>query len=116
MTFLENVVGKFEEKKKEKAEKALMRYESGNVKGKILGKQEDESKSVISRENSIEKQSNDKELLDLFKKALTPVEGEKVRVGYLIKDNILIRNGPLQSVTMVRKAKQCIRFFTHSTQ
>ena len=32
-TFLENVEGEFEERKKEKAEKALMRNESGNVKG-----------------------------------------------------------------------------------
>ena len=32
-TFLENIEGKFEEKKKEKAEKALMRNESRNVKG-----------------------------------------------------------------------------------
>ena len=38
----------------------------------------------------IEKQSNDKELLDLFKITLTPVEAEKVSVGYLIKDNILM--------------------------
>ena len=39
----------------------------------------------------IEEQCNDKELLDLFKIALTPVEAEKVSVGYLIKDNILMR-------------------------
>ena len=39
----------------------------------------------------IEEQSNDKELLDLFKIALTPVEAEKVSVGFLIKGNILIR-------------------------
>ena len=39
----------------------------------------------------IEEQSNDKELLDLFKIALTPVTAEKVSVGYLIKDNILMR-------------------------
>ena len=39
----------------------------------------------------IENQSNDKELLDLFKIALTPVEAEKVSVGYLVKDNILMR-------------------------
>ena len=39
----------------------------------------------------IEDQSNDKELLDLFKIALTPVEAEKVSVGYLIKDDILMR-------------------------
>ena len=51
----------------EKAEKALMRDESRNVKGNIPGKQEGESKSVISRQNLIEEQSNDKELLDLFK-------------------------------------------------
>ena len=36
----------------------------------------------------IEEQSNDKELLDLSKIAITPVEAEK---GYLIKDNILMR-------------------------
>ena len=30
-------------------------------------------------------------MLDLFKKALTPVEAEKASVGYLIKDNILMR-------------------------
>ena len=68
-----------------------MRNESRNVKGSIPGKQEGESKSVISRQNLIEEQSNDKELLDLFKIALTPVEAEKVSVGYLIKDNILMR-------------------------
>ena len=39
----------------------------------------------------IEEQSNDKELLDLFKIALTPLEAEKVSVGYLVKDNILMR-------------------------
>ena len=88
-TFLENIDGKFEERNKEKAEKALTRNESMNVKGNIPGKQEGESKSVISRQNLIEEQSNDKELLDLFKIALTPVE--KVSVGYLIKDNILMR-------------------------
>ena len=37
-TFLENVEGKFEERKKEKAEKEFMRNESGNVKGNIPGK------------------------------------------------------------------------------
>ena len=55
---------------KEKAEKTFMRTESGNVKGNTPGKQESESKSVISRQNLIEEQSNDKEL-DLFKIALT---------------------------------------------
>ena len=88
-TFLENIDGKFEERNKEKADKALMRNESRNVKENR--KQESESKSVISRQNLIEEQSNDKELLDLFKIALTPVEAEKVSVGYLIKDNILMR-------------------------
>ena len=90
-TFLENIDGKFEERNKEKADKALMRNESRNVKENIPEKQESESKSVISRQNLIEEQRNDKELLDLFKKALTPVEAEKVSVGYLIKDNILMR-------------------------
>ena len=90
-TFLENVEGKFEERNKEKAEKALMRNESMNVKGNIPGKQEGESKSVISRQNLIEKQNDDKELLDLFKTALTIVEAEKMSVGYLMKDNILLR-------------------------
>ena len=89
-TFLENIDGKFEERNKEKADKALMRNESRN-KENIPEKQESESKSVISRQNLIEEQSNDKELLDLFKIALTPVEAEKVNVGYLIKDNILMR-------------------------
>ena len=64
-----------------------MRNESGNVKGKIAGKQE----AVISRQNLIEEKSNDKELLDLFKIAVTPVEAEKVSAGYLIKDNLLMR-------------------------
>ena len=77
-TFLESSDGKFEERNKEKAEKALMRNESRNVKGNIPGKQEGESKSVISRQNLIEEQRNDKELLDLFKIALTPVEAKKV--------------------------------------
>ena len=68
-----------------------MRIESGNVKGNFPGKQEGESKSVISRQILIEEQSNDKELLDLFEIALKPVEAKKVSVGYLIKDNILMR-------------------------
>ena len=72
--FLENIEGKFEERNKEKAEKALIRNEARNVKKNIPGKQEGESKSVISRHSLIEEQSNDKELLDLFKIALTPVE------------------------------------------
>ena len=86
-TFLEIIDGKFEERNKEKADKALMRNESRNVKENILEKQS-ESKLVISRQNFIVEQSKDKELLDLFKIALTPVEAEKVSVGYLIKDNI----------------------------
>ena len=90
-TFLENIDGKFEERNSKKAEKALMRNESRNVKENIPEKQESESKLVISRQSLIEEQSNDKELLDLFKVALTPVEAEKVSVGYLIKDNILMR-------------------------
>ena len=48
-TFLENIEGGFEERNKEKAEKALVRNESRNVKGNIPGKQESESRSVISR-------------------------------------------------------------------
>ena len=90
-TFLENIDGKFEERNKEKADKALMRNQSRNVKENIPEKQEGESRSVISRQNLIEEQSNDKELFDLFKIALTPVEAEKVNVGYLVKDNILMR-------------------------
>ena len=43
-TFLDNIDGKFEERNKEKAEKALMRNQSRNVKGNIPGKQEGESK------------------------------------------------------------------------
>ena len=99
-TFLENIDGKFEERNKEKAENALIRSEFRNVKGNIPGKQEGESKSVISRQNLIEEQSNDKELLDLFKIALTPVEAEKVSVGYLIKDNILMKKWSSHHVTM----------------
>ena len=53
-TFLENIEGKFEERQKEKMEKVWMRSESRNVKGNIPGKQEGESKSVISRQNLIE--------------------------------------------------------------
>ena len=90
-TFLENINGESEERDKEKAEKALVRNKSRNIKKNFPGKQEDESKSVISRQNLIEEQNNDKELLDLFKIALTPVEVEKVSVGYLVKDNILMR-------------------------
>ena len=99
-TFLENIDGKFEERNKEKAEKALMRNESRNVKENIPEKQESESKSVISRQNLIVEQSKDKELLDLFKIALTPVEAEKVSVGYLIKDNILMRKWSSHCVTI----------------
>ena len=68
-----------------------MRSESRNVKGNIPGKQEGESTSVISRQNLIQEQSNDKELLDLFKIALTLVEAKKVSVSNLIKDNILTK-------------------------
>ena len=99
-TFRENIDGKFEERNSEKAEKALMRNESRSVKGNIPGKQESESKSVISRENVIEEQSNDKELLDLLKIALTPIEAKNVSVGYLIKDNILMRKWSLHHVTI----------------
>ena len=99
-TFLENIDVKFEERNKEKADKALMRKESRNVKENIPEKQESQSKSVISRQNLIEEQSNDKELLDLFKIALTPVEAEKVSVGYLIKDNILMRKWSSHRVTI----------------
>ena len=99
-TFLENIDGKFEERNKEKADDALMRNESRNVKENIPEKQESESKSVISRQNLIVEQSKDKELLDLFKIALTPVEAEKVSVGYLIKDNILMRKWSSHRVTI----------------
>ena len=58
--FLENIDDKFKERNKEKAEKALMRNESRNVKGNIPRKQQGEIKSVISRQNLIEEQSNDK--------------------------------------------------------
>ena len=96
-TFLENIDVK---RIKEKADKALMRNKSRNVKENIPEKQESESKSVISRQNLIEEQSNDKELLDLFKIALTPVEAEKVSVGYLIKENILMRKWSSHCVTI----------------
>ena len=100
-TFLENIDGKFEERNKEKADNALMRNESRNVKENIPEKQESESKSVISRQNLIVEQSKDKELLDFFKIALTPVEAaEKVSVGYLIKDNILMRKWSSHRVTI----------------
>ena len=99
-TFLEKIDDKFVERNKEKADKALMRKESRNVKENIPEKQESESKSVISRQNLIEEQSNDKELLDLFKIALTPVEAEKVSVGYLIKDTIMMRKWSSHCVTI----------------
>ena len=99
-TFLENIGVKFEERNKEKADKALMRNESRNVKKNIPEKQESESKLVISRQNLIVEQSKDKELLDLFKIALTPVEAEKVSVGYLIKENILMRKWSSHCVTI----------------
>ena len=99
-TFLENIDDKFEERNKEKADNALMQNESRNVKENIPEKQESESKSVISRQNLIVEQSNDKELLDLFKIALTPVEAEKVSVGYLIKENILMRKWSSHCVTI----------------
>ena len=78
----------------------MRRNESSNVKANIPGKQDSESKSVICRQNLIEEQSNDKELLDLFKIALIPVEAEKVSVGYLIKDNILMRKWSSHHVTI----------------
>ena len=82
------------------AEKALMRNESRNVKGNIPGKQEGESKSVTSRQNLIEEESNDEELIDLFKIALTPVEAKTVSVCYLIQDNILMRKWSSHQVTI----------------
>ena len=97
-TFLENIDGKFEVRNKEKAQKALVRNESRNVKGNIPEKQE--GKSVISRQNLIEEKSNDKELPDLFKIALTPVKAGKVSVVYLIKDNILMRKWSSHRVTI----------------
>ena len=98
-TFLENIDVKFEERNKEKADNALMRNESRNVKENIPEKQESENKSVISRQNLIVEQSKDKELLDLFKIALTLVEAKKVSVGYLIKENILMRKWSSHCVT-----------------
>ena len=99
-TFLENIDVKFEERNKEKADKALMRNESTNVKENIPEKQKGESKLVISRQNLIEEQSNDKELLALFKVVLTPVKPEKVSVGYLIRENILMRKWSSHCVTI----------------
>ena len=99
-TFLENIDVKFEERNREKADKALMRNESWNVKENIPEKQESESNLVISRQNLIEEENNDKELLDLFKIALTPVEAEKVSVGYLIRENILMRKWSSHCVTI----------------
>ena len=99
-TFLENIDGKFEERIKEKAEKALVRNESRNVKGYIPEKQEGESKLVISRQNLIEEQSNNRELLDLFKIALTPVKAKKVSVGYLIKNDFLMRKWSTYHITI----------------
>ena len=99
-TFLENIEGKFEERNKEKVEKALVRNESRNVKGNIPGKQEGESKSVISRQKLIEEQSNNKELLNLFKIDLTPIEAKKISIGYLIQDKILMRKWSTHHVTI----------------
>ena len=76
-----------------------MRNES-SVKGNITGKQEGESKSVISRQNLIEEQSNDKELLDLFKITLTPVEVEtdvKALPGDRVLDLFPVVGNPLQA-------------------
>ena len=53
----------------------------------------------------IEEQSNDTELLDLFKISLTAVEAEKVSVGYLIKDNILMRKWSLTECDNGEKGK-----------
>ena len=48
----------------------------------------------------IDEQSNDKELLDLFKIALTSVEAKKVSVVSLIKDNVLLRKWSSHHVTL----------------
>ena len=64
-TFFENIDGKFEERNKEKAEKALIRNESRNVKGNIPVKQKSERKSVIFRQNLIEEQSNELEVTEV---------------------------------------------------
>ena len=71
-TVLENNEGKFEERNKEKVEKALMRNESRNVKGNIPGKQEGENKSVISRQNLIEEQKMIKNCLICLKHMYKP--------------------------------------------
>ena len=71
-TVLENNEGKFEQRNKEKAEKALMRNESRNVKGNIPGKQEGESKLVISRQNLIEEQKMIKNCLICSKHMYKP--------------------------------------------
>ena len=84
--FLKTLIVSLRREIRKRPDKALMRNKSRNVKENIPEKQESESKSVISRQNLIVEQSKDKELLDLFKIALTPVEAEKVSVGYLIKD------------------------------
>ena len=83
-----------------------MRNESRNVKRNIPGKQEGESKSVISIQILIKEQNNDKEILDLFKIALTPVEAEKVSVGYLIKDKVLMRKCFTHHVTIAPLLKE----------
>ena len=57
-TFLENIDGKFEKRNKEKAEKALMRNESRNVKRTF---QENRKVRVISRQNLIEEQCDNSE-------------------------------------------------------
>ena len=48
----------------------------------------------------IEEPSNNKELLDLFKIALTPIEAKDVSVGYLIKEYILMRKWSSHHVTI----------------
>ena len=76
-----------------------MRNESRNVKGNIPGKQEGESKSVISRQN-LKSKVMIKNCLICLKCALKPVEAETVSVGYSIRDNILMRKWSSHHVTI----------------
>jgi hypothetical protein len=76
---------------KEDKVKVTLPNKSKDGTNAVPQQQVNEETYVISRQKLIEEQYKDKELLDLFKIALTPEEAEKVSVGYLVKDNVLMR-------------------------
>ena len=90
-TFLENKSGIVKGDKKEEKTTVLLPDKPRDDKRTIPQERIDDETSVISRQKLLEEQGKDKELTNLFKIALTPEEAEKVSVGYVVKDYVLMR-------------------------